>query len=52
MKEFCALRATTCTYLMEDDSETKKTKGIKGCVIKRRLILSTMKIHCSIIRTY
>ena len=38
MKEFCALRATTCTYLMEDDSETKKTKGIKGCVIKRRLM--------------
>ena len=37
MKEFCALRAKTYTYLMDDDSEKKKTKGIKKCVIKRRL---------------
>ena len=28
MKEFCALRAKTCTYLMDDDSEKKKTKGV------------------------
>ena len=26
MKEFCALRAKTYTYLMENDSETKKLK--------------------------
>ena len=32
MKEFCALRAKTYTYLMDDDSEKKKAKGIK-CVI-------------------
>ena len=24
MKEFCALRAKTCTYLMNDDTEHKK----------------------------
>ena len=29
MKEFCALRAKTYTYLMDDDSENKKAKGIK-----------------------
>ena len=29
MKEFCALRAKTYTYLMDDDSEMKKAKGIK-----------------------
>ena len=29
MKEFCAFRAKTYTHLMEDDSETKKAKGVK-----------------------
>ena len=29
MKEFCALRAKTYTYLMDDDSEKKKAKAIK-----------------------
>ena len=38
MKEFCTLRAKTYTYLMENDSETKKAKGIKRYVIKRRLM--------------
>ena len=38
MKEFCALRAKTYTYLMDDDSEKKKAKGIKKCVIKCRLM--------------
>ena len=37
MKGFCGLRATTYTYLMEDDSEKKKAREIKKCVIKRRL---------------
>ena len=37
MKEFCALRAKTHTYLMEDDSEMKKAKGVKRCLVKRRL---------------
>ena len=35
MKEFCALRAKTYSYLMDNDSEVKKSKGIKKCVIKR-----------------
>ena len=43
MKEFCALRAKTYTYLMEGDSEMKKAKGVKRCVIKRRLIFENYK---------
>ena len=43
MKEFCALRAKTYTYLMDDDSENKKAKEIKKCVIKRRLMLENYK---------
>ena len=38
MKEFVALRAKTYAYLMDDDSEHKKAKGTKKCVIKRRLM--------------
>ena len=43
MKEFSALRAETYTYLMEDDSENKKAKGIKRCVVKRRIIFENYK---------
>ena len=43
MKEFCALRAKIYTYLMDDDSKKKKAKGIKRCVIKRRLIFENYK---------
>ena len=43
MKEFCALRAKTFSYLMYDDVETKIAKGIKKCVIKRRLIFENYK---------
>ena len=52
MKEFCALRAKTYTYLMEDDSEMKKAKGVKRCVINRRLMLENFKdsLYCSIIK--
>ena len=38
MKEFCALRAKTYSYLMDDDSEVKKSKGTKKCVIKRGIM--------------
>ena len=38
MKEFCALRAKTYSYLMDDDSEVKKSKGTEKCVIKRELM--------------
>ena len=43
MKEFCALRAKTYTYLMDDDSEKKKAKAIKRCVIIRRLTFENYK---------
>ena len=43
MKEFSALRAETYTCLMEDDSENKKAKGIKRCVVKRRIIFENYK---------
>ena len=36
MKEFCALRAKTYAYLMDDDSEKKKDEGTKICIIKRK----------------
>ena len=37
MIESCALRAKTYSYLMEDDNEHKKTKGVKKCIIKLEL---------------
>ena len=36
MKEFAGYRAKTFSYLMDDDSEKKKLKGTKKCVIKRK----------------
>ena len=43
MKEFCGRRANTHAYLMDDDSEKKKAKGTKKCVIKRRLKFNDYK---------
>ena len=43
MKEFCSLRVKKYTYLMGDDSEMKKAKGVKRCVIKRRLMFENYK---------
>ena len=43
MKEFCALKAKTYAYLTDDDIETKKAKGVKRCVIKRRLMFENYK---------
>ena len=43
MKEFVALRAKTYAYLMDDDSEKKKAKGTKKCVIKRGLMVKDSK---------
>ena len=37
MIEFIWLRAKTYAYLIDDDSEKKKAKGTKKCVIKRIL---------------
>ena len=44
MKEFCTLRAKTYAYLMDDDSEKKKAKGTKKCVLKRRLMFENYKV--------
>ena len=35
MKEFCPLSVKTYSYLMDDGSEVKKSKGTKKCIIKR-----------------
>ena len=43
MKEFCALRAKTYSYLMDDNSEVKKSKGTKSCIIKRELVFENYK---------
>ena len=43
IKEFCVLRAKTYTYLMDDDTEHKKAKGTKKCIIKRRLMFENYK---------
>ena len=38
MTEFCALRAKTYAYELDDDTEHKKTKGTKKSVIKRLFV--------------
>ena len=38
MIEFIGVRPKTYAYLMDDNSEYKKTKETKKCVIKRELI--------------
>ena len=38
IKEFFTFRAKTYAYLMGDESEIKKAKGTKECVIKRELM--------------
>ena len=48
MKEFCALRAKTCSYLMNDNREVKKSKETKKCVVKRK----TIQIVCLTIKLY
>ena len=52
VKEFCVLRAKTYAYLLDDDTEHKKAKGTKKCIIKRRMVFEnykdsfkTIKIH-------
>ena len=43
MKEFCAHRAKTCAYSMDDDSEKKKAKKTKKSIIKRRIMFENYK---------
>ena len=43
MTESIALRAKTYAYLLDDDSEHKKAKGTKKCIIKRELTFKNYK---------
>ena len=43
MKKFPGPRAKTYAYLMDDDSEYKKGKGTKKCIIKRVLMFKNYK---------
>ena len=43
MKEFCVLRAKAYSYLIDDNSEIKKSKGTKNCVIKQELMFENYK---------
>ena len=37
MTEFCALRAKAYAYKLSDDTEMKKAKGTKNCIVKREI---------------
>ena len=43
MKEFCSLRAKTYSYLVDDNSEVKKSERTKKCVIKPELMFENYK---------
>ena len=43
MKEFCALRVKTYSYLMDDNSEVNKSKGTTKCSKKRELMFENYK---------
>ena len=38
MTEFCALRAKAYAYKLDDDTEMKKAKSTKKCIVKRNII--------------
>ena len=37
MNEFCALRAKTYSFKLDDDTENKRAKGKKKCIVKREI---------------
>ena len=37
MTEFCALRAKSYAFKLDDDTEMKKAKGTKKCIVKREI---------------
>ena len=43
MAEFCALKAKTYAYKLDDDTEHKKAKGTKKCKVKRELMFKNYK---------
>ena len=43
MIEFCALRAKTYSFLLNDDTEKKRVKDTKKCIIKRKILFEHSK---------
>ena len=43
MIEFCALRAKTYSFLLNDDTEKKRVKDTKKCIIKRKIMFEHSK---------
>ena len=43
MTEFCALRAKTYAYKSNNDTEHKKAKGTKKCIVERELMFKNYK---------
>ena len=43
IKEFCAPRAKTYVYLMDNANEKKKAKGTRKCIIKHRIMFEDYK---------
>ena len=43
MTEFCALRAKSYAFKLDDDTEMKKAKGTKKCIVKRQLMFENYK---------
>ena len=43
MTEFCTLRSKVYPYKLDDDTEHKKAKGTKKCIIKRELMFENYK---------
>ena len=37
MSEFCALKAKTCAFKLDNGNEVKKPNGTKKCVVKRHI---------------
>ena len=43
MTDFCTLRSKVYPYKLDDDTEHKKAKGTKKCIIKRELMFENYK---------
>ena len=43
MTEFCALRVKSYEFKLDDDTEMKKAKGTKKCIVKRELMFENYK---------
>ena len=52
MKQFAGPRAKAYAYLMDDNTEHKKAKGTKKCIIKRELMFKNYKDSFLMIKSY